>query len=98
MQKYYLRCKNTPRDVFLLGPQQFEANDARRAFPCFDEPAIKATFRVTLETANNLHAMSNTPRILTSAIANRTVRDVAISLIPEPGWVLNGKPLLRIWG
>ena len=43
-----------------LASTQFEATDARRAFPCWDEPAIKAAFQVTLVIPSDLVAVSNT--------------------------------------
>ena len=44
-----------------LATTQFEATDARRAFPCWDEPARKAVFDVTLVFADGFQAVSNTP-------------------------------------
>jgi puromycin-sensitive aminopeptidase len=43
-----------------MAATQFEATDARRAFPCWDEPAFKAVFSVTLSIDPALTAVSNT--------------------------------------
>ena len=43
-----------------IAATQFEATDARRGFPCWDEPALKAVFGVTLVVPEALAAVSNT--------------------------------------
>jgi puromycin-sensitive aminopeptidase len=43
-----------------IAATQFEATHARRAFPCFDEPELKAVFATTLVVDENVLALSNT--------------------------------------
>ncbi|GBG27903.1 Aminopeptidase M1 [Hondaea fermentalgiana] len=47
---------------------QFEATDARRAFPCFDDPALKAVFELTVTAPADRLCISNTPVVETNTV------------------------------
>ena len=50
---------------FYMATTQMEPTDARRAFPCIDEPQYKATFQLTLQNIPmHLQTLSNTPILL----------------------------------
>jgi len=57
-----------------IATTQFEATDARRAFPCWDEPDLKATYTVTLVVDEGLLAVSNAAEIGRSVLDNGKVR------------------------
>lgn len=65
-----ISCRGFYRSKYVVGEEerwagvtQFEATDARRALPSWDEPAIKAQFDVTLTVPKDRVALSNMPVI-----------------------------------
>jgi len=75
--------KNSSAGVFELEEagqwyvySQFEPTDARRAFPCFDEPSFKVPWQMTLHVPRKDLAVSNTPILSQSDEAGgmKTVR------------------------
>jgi len=53
-----------------IATTQFESTHARRAFPCFDEPAFKASYGVTLIVPSEQFAVSNGPIISETDLKN----------------------------
>ena len=50
---------DNPQEERYAGVTQFEAADARRALPCWDEPALKATFDVVMTVPKDRVGLSN---------------------------------------
>ena len=59
-----------------MASTQFESLDARRCFPCVDEPAAKAVFGVTLTVQSHLQVLSNMPvgNLQTDSVTQKTIR------------------------
>ena len=53
---------------------QFESTHARRAFPCFDEPDMKAVVAITLDVADDLLAVSNAAEVDRKDLGDGRVR------------------------
>jgi puromycin-sensitive aminopeptidase len=69
-------------ETHTIAVTQFEATDARRAFPCWDEPAHKAVFAVTLEVADDLLAVSNGPELSREPLGDGRVRIAFADTMP----------------
>ncbi|KAF0711006.1 hypothetical protein As57867_005406, partial [Aphanomyces stellatus] len=71
---------------------QFEACDARRALVCWDEPAVKAKFQISMVTPVDREAISNTPVLSTS------VRQSKLNLkIQEKHWQFGETPIMSTY-
>jgi aminopeptidase N len=66
----------------IVASTQFEALDARRAFPCVDEPAVKATFVVRLTVPSYLETFSNMPEA--SRVTHDSTDLVTICFLESP--------------
>src|ERR1051325_9198547 len=66
---------------------QFEASDARRFFPCWDEPSFRARFQLTVVVPENWLAVSNMPIESVRKIDSR--KEVRFAATPSMSSYLN---------
>ena len=76
---YGLFKQKSGNDLYVVS--QFEAYDARRAFPCFDEPGWKTPWQITLDVPADLVAVSNTPQRAEERLPDNWKR---VSFAPTP--------------
>jgi aminopeptidase 2 len=69
-----------------MATTQMEPTDARRAFPCFDEPALKAKFTVTLVADDKMTCLSNMDVASEKTVDSKTTggKRKAVTFNPTP--------------
>lgn len=74
MAGFYRSSYVEDNETKYLAVTQMEATDCRRAFPCFDEPAAKATFDIALISEQGKVCLSNMDEKLTEILDSRRKR------------------------
>ncbi|MFB3819790.1 MAG: M1 family metallopeptidase, partial [Candidatus Methylomirabilales bacterium] len=113
LRGFYRSRAGAPGDAAadVLAVSQFEATEARRAFPCWDEPALKAVFQVSLAVAEGLAAIANTAPVAETPLAGGRRRVTFAPSIPMSTYlvafvvgrlaatppVMVGATPLRVW-
>ncbi|XP_037798461.1 aminopeptidase N-like [Penaeus monodon] len=106
----YKDVDGNPRNV---AATQFQPTDARKAFPCFDEPALKATFEIYLARETWMTTLSNMPIAETLPVIgqegwvwDRYEKSVPMSTylvafivsdFAHVSTIVNGNVLFRVW-
>ncbi len=87
---YYARYQEqgSGADKLMLGTQ-FEATDARRLFPCWDEPAFRARFQLTAVVPPNWTAISNMPVEKEATSKDGKEKEVRFGMTPPMASYLN---------
>jgi alanyl aminopeptidase len=67
---------------------QFEATDARRAFPCFDEPSYKIPWTLTLDVPAGHRAFANSPQTAESPLEGGARRVSFAETRPLPSYLV----------
>ena len=67
---------------------QFESTEARRAFPCFDQPNFKTPWQLTVHVRSTDRAFSNSPQISETPEANAMKRVVFGQTKPLPSYLI----------
>lgn len=82
----YVRSSDKVRRYLVAS--QMEPISARRALPCFDEPALKATYTITVEHEQQYRAWSNMPVAFTIDLSNGWRRTIFQKTLPMSSYLL----------
>ncbi len=87
----FYRSKYTLRgETRYAAVTQFEATDARRCFPCVDEPAAKAVYALTVTAPADRRVISNMHAIATTTSADGKLQTVTFADTPKMSTYLVG--------